>query len=315
MLKPRGWLTLAVLVLLLAIPLLPFGTDSTLTIMISMFIIAALASSWNIVAGFAGQINLGHAAFFGLGALAMRQLWLGDFPFLLSFAAGGALAAAAALLVGLPALRLKGIYFSIGTLALAQALELTIATTMPRVSRLPGAALRSYDLTPRYYVALAVIVGIVLITYWLSRSKLGLGMMAVREDEAAARSIGINVLRHRLAAFVLSAALAGFAGAAFAYFHVSYYPSYTFTPDWTFDALLVAFVGGIGSLTGPLIGAAFFVLVRDVLAASLVNVHLIIFGIIFIVVVLALPGGMVEISPLVTRWRARLVYRRSEHHE
>ncbi len=302
-----GWIGLTgiILLVLVILPSLPFGTDDNLTLLISVFMIAALASSWNIVAGFAGQINLGHAAFFGLGSLVMRQLWLSDFPFILSFAAAGLVAAGAALLIGVPALRLKGIYFSIGTLALAQALGITIATVLPRVSRLPGPALRSYELAPRYYLMLAVLVSIVAMAYWLRRSKIGFGMMAAREDEAAARSIGINVLQHRLIAFVLSAMFAGFVGAAFAFFHPSYYPSYPFGPEWTFDALLVAFVGGIGSLSGPLVGAAFFVLIRNVLAKNLVQIHLVIFGVIFIIVVLALPGGIVEISTLTSRWWAR----------
>jgi branched-chain amino acid transport system permease protein len=298
-------LPLGLIALFLFIPFLEVGNDNNLTLLISVFIIAGLASSWNIVAGFCGQINLGHAAFFGLGSLAMRQMWLSDVPFVISFVVGGAAAAGAALLIGVPALRLKGIYFSIGTLALAEALGLTIATVLPRVSRLPGPALRSYDLIPRYYLAFAVLVGIVATAYWLGQSKLGLGMMAVREDEAAARSIGINVFVHRLAAFVLSATLAGFVGAAFAFYHVSYYPSYTFSPEWTFDALLVTFVGGIGTLAGPLVGAVFFVLIRDILATNLVHVHLILFGVIFILVVLILPGGIVEIFTFIGRWYAR----------
>jgi branched-chain amino acid transport system permease protein len=292
-------------VLLIALPLLSFGNDNVLTLLISVFIVAALASSWNIVAGFAGQISLGHAAFFGLGSLVMRQLWLSDVPFVISFAAGGFAAGLAALIVGMPVLRLKGIYFSIGTLALAQALGLTVANILPRVSRLPGPALRSYELSPRYYLAFAMLVVVVAVVYWLNRSKLGLGMMAVREDEAAARSIAVNVFSHRLTAFLLSATLAGFVGATFAFYHVSYYPSYTFGPEWTFDALLVTFVGGIGSLAGPLVGAAFFVLIRDTLAANLVNVHLIIFGAVFIFVVLVLPGGIIEVSTLANRWFAR----------
>lgn len=300
----RRWLFFVILFAVLALMpfLLPAGSDNTLTLMISVFLVAGLASSWNIVAGFAGQINLGHAAFFGLGSLITRQLWLSDVPFVLSFAAGGAAAALAALIVGVPVLRLKGIYFSIGTLALTEALRLTVGNVLPRVSRLPGPMLRSYDLTPRYYLMLLVVVVIVAVCYWLSRSRLGLGMMAVREDEAAARSIGIDVFLHRLIAFVLSAFFAGLVGAAFAFYHVSYYPSLTFSPVWTFDALLVAFVGGIGTLTGPLIGAAFFVLIRDILASNLVDVHLIIFGVIFIIVVLLLPGGIIEISTLTRRW-------------
>jgi branched-chain amino acid transport system permease protein len=307
MTKWRWLLIVVVCGLFLVIPVLPVGSDDNLTLLISVFIIAGLAASWNIVAGFAGQINLGHAAFFGIGSLVTRQLWLNEVPFALSFLGGGAAAAGAALLVGIPALRLKGIYFSIGTLALAEALRLTVGTTLPTASRLPGPMLRSYELMPRYYLFLGVLIVMVAVVYLLSRSKLGLGMMAVREDEAAARSIGINVFLHRLAAFVLSAAFAGWVGAAFAFFHKGYYLSYGFDPEWTFDALLVTFVGGIGTLPGPLIGAVFFVLIRDLLSSnsSLLNFHLVIFGVVFIFVVLLLPGGFVEISTHARRWFAR----------
>lgn len=173
-----------------------------------------------------------------------------------AFLAGGIAAALVAVVVGAPALRLKGIYFAVGTLALAEALRLTVGTILPRISRLPGAELRAYDLTPRYFLFLIVVVAIAAVIYWLRHSKLGLGMMASREDEDAARSIGVDTFRYPLVALVLSASLAGFVGAAFAYYHVGYYLAFTYSPEWTFDALLVTFVGGIGTLAGPTAGGA-----------------------------------------------------------
>lgn len=289
---------------LAVLPVLPFGTNDVLTLLISLCIIASLASSWNILAGFVGRINLGHASFFGLGALVTRELWLGmDWHPALAFVVGGAVAGLAALIIGAPALRLKGIYFSVGTLALAEAMRLTVGTLLPRISRLPGPVLRSYELAPRYWVALVVLALIVAFVYWLKHSKLGLGMMAVREDEEAAKSVGVNIFRHTLIAFILSASFAGLAGGAFAFYHVGYYPSFAFGPEWTFEALLVTFVGGIGTLTGPLVGAVFFVLISDMLSGSpeLLNVHLIIFGVLFIAVVLALPGGIIEIAARLRR--------------
>jgi branched-chain amino acid transport system permease protein len=313
MLNWKGISLILLGVALAFVPSLPFGTKNNLDLLIALFTVASLASSWNILAGFVGRINLGHVAFFGLGALTTRQLWLEyEWGLIPAFILGGLVAAAAATIVGVPALRLKGIYFSVGTLAMAEALRLTVSTNLPRVSRLPGPMLRGYDITPRYYLSLAVLALIVAIVFWLRRSKLGLGMMAIREDEEAARSIGINVLSHSLLAFILSAFLAGLVGGTFAFFHVSYYPSLTFGPVWTFDALLVTFVGGIGTLGGPLIGAVFFVLARDILASNLVNFHLIIFGIIFIVVVLALPGGFVDVlARLAHRIRRRVTPARS----
>jgi branched-chain amino acid transport system permease protein len=280
----------------LLLPLVPGIEKNTLDLLISLFIVASLASSWNILAGMVGRINLGHVAFFGIGALTTRELWLSyEWNLAFAFVVGGLLAALAALIIGVPALRLKGIYFSVGTLAMAEALRLTVSTVLPRISRLPGTELRGYEINPRYFLALAVLLLISAFVYWLKQSKIGLGMQAIREDEEAAASIGINVLWHSMAAFIASAFFAGLAGGSFAYFHVSYYPSYTFSPIWTFDALLVVFIGGIGTFIGPLLGAGFYVLVRDVLASSLVNFHLIIFGSVFIFVVLVLPGGIVDV--------------------
>lgn len=285
----------AALIALALVPVVAGSSTKTLTIMIQIFIIAALASSWNLLAGYAGQINLGHAAFFGLGALTSRLLWLSGSPAILSFSAGPVVAGIFAVIVGAPALRLRGIYFAIGTLALAQALNLTVANILPGNSALPAADLISYELAPRYYVALGMLLFVVAVSHLLRNSRLGMGMMAVREDEAAAEAIGVNAFRHKLSAFVISALLAGLTGSTFSYFQVSYYYQFAFTPVWTFDAVLVTFIGGIGTVAGPLVGAAFFVLVRDVLATNLANFHLIIFGVLFVLVVLLLPGGLLEL--------------------
>ena len=298
----RRWATpsrLAAPALLLALLIMPLLTDddNTLTTAVLIFIIAALASSWNIVGGFTGQISLGHAAFFGIGALVTRLLWMQETPFFLSFVVGGVAATIAALILGFPGLRLQGIYFAIGSLALAEAVRITVGSVLPRVTALPAELLRSYNLASRYYLSLGVLVLTVLVSAYLTRSKLGLGMMTVREDEDAARAIGVDVFRHKLAAFSLSAGLAGLAGGSFAFFHVSYYPSLPFNPEWTFDALIVTFVGGIGTLAGPLAGAVFFVLAQDFVQEVLsgfAGIHLLVFGVLFLLVVLLLPGGLME---------------------
>ena len=282
-------------VFLLMLPLLPFASNKVLTIMIQMFFVATLAASWNILAGYAGQVNLGHAAFFGLGTLTTRFLWLSEYPFVPSFLAGGIVATIFALIIGAPALRLKGIYFAIGTLALAEVLRVTVGDVMPGISALPSLNLYDYELASRYYLISSLWVTVVGTSYLITRSRFGLGLMTVREDEDAACAIGVNVFRHKLSAFVLSAFFAGLTGGAYAYYHVSYYPQFMFNPVWTFDALIVTFIGGIGTLAGPMVGAVFFVLIRDVLTTSLAGFHLIIFGILIIAVVLLLPGGLLAL--------------------
>jgi branched-chain amino acid transport system permease protein len=130
--------------------------------------------------------------------------------------------------------------------------------------------------------------------------------MSVREDEDAAESLGVSAIKHKLIALTLSAFFTGLAGGAFAYYHVSYYFYFPFTPVWSFDALTMVFIGGQGTVIGPIIGAVFFVLLREFLVLNLGEYHLIVFGILFILVVLFLPGGIVEAWEKIRRLSTRL---------
>lgn len=278
----------------------------TWTLLILLY--AALAQSWNLLSGFGGQVNLGHAAFFGLGAVITRTLWLNGIPLGVALPTAVSVAAAAGFIVGAPTLRLYGPYFAIGTLAVAEILRITTANLLPEVSTLSASTLATYALTPRYYLALGVAVLTMVVAWTLTRSRFGYGLTAVREDEAVAEASGVRAFSHKLAAFVLSSALAGATGAVFGFYHVSFYPQFAFSPLWTFDALLITFLGGVGTLWGPVLGALFFLPLREVLALQprLVEVHLLIFGILFILIVVALPGGFVEAWRSVTAHRQRL---------
>jgi branched-chain amino acid transport system permease protein len=159
---------------------------------------------------------------------------------------------------------------------------------------IPASQLASYNILPRYYLTLTLAVLCVATVASLVPSRIGLGIRAVREDEAAAEASGVGALRHKLLALALSTALAGLAGGAFAFYHVSYYPQHTFTPAWTFDAVLMAYIGGVGTIHGPVLGALFYVVLKELLAVQLVEFHLIIFSDLFMLVVLFFPGGLVE---------------------
>jgi len=297
--------------------LLPLASDdnSVMTIAIQTFILAAVASAWNILGGFAGQISLGQAAFFGLGTLITRELWLSGAPLPLALAAAVGATALFALIIGVPMLRFRGIYFSIGTLALAVAIGLTISNLFPGISSMPVAQLREYTFTAPYYLALGAAVAAVAVAMLLRRSVVGLGMMATRDDEEAASAVGVDVLAHKLSAFAISAALTALAGGAFAFFSVSYYPTFPFTVPWSFEPILVTFVGGIGTVVGPLLGSAFFVVGRDTLASSFEGFQVIAFGLLFIVVVLLVPGGMVEGAQRISAWVVKQVKGRTMDEE
>ena len=284
---------LAAAIALAAVPLI-VRRDDVLNFLFLVLLSVTLAESWNIVAGYAGQVNLGHAAFFGLGALTTRALWGAGAPVLAAMVAGAAVAVVFALLVGAAAFRLRGAYFAIGTLALGEILRITVGNVRAEISTLPAATIAGYRLAHRYYLALALAAVSVVVVAALGGSRLGLGMRAIREDEEAAEASGVGALRLKLLALSLSTALAGLAGGLFAYYHISYYPAHPFSPTWTFDSLLITFIGGVGTVHGPLLGAVFYVFLKEFLAIRWVDFHLLIFGALFVAIVLLLPGGLVE---------------------
>jgi len=298
-------LVIAGLALLTVLPVL-VQSDSIINLAILALLYIALASSWNVLGGYTGQTNLGHAAFFGLGSLTTRLLWLSvGWPLPLSLLAGGVVAVVFALLVGAPAFKLRGVYFAIGTLALAQVLNMTVGNMFPMITSLPAEYLATYQLAPRYYLFLGLALLTVGTAYVLVHSRLGLGMMAVREEEEAAESLGVSAFRHKLLALSVSAFFAGLTGGAFAFYHVGYYPQFPFGPVWTFDSMMMAYIGGTGTIIGPIIGAVFFVVAKELLALNLLELHLTVFGTLFILVVLFLPGGLVEAWGRIRRVLAR----------
>ena len=174
-----------------------------------------------------------------------------------------------------------------------------------RSSSLPSEYLATYQLAPRYYLALGLAILTIGTAYMLRKSRRGLGIMAVREQEDAAESLGVSALRHKLLAFGVSAFFAGLTGGAFAFYHVGFYPQLPFAPEFTFDAVMMSYIGGVGTVVGPVIGAVFFVIMREVLALKMADMHLIVFGVLFILVVLFLPGGLVDAWAKVRRALAR----------
>ena len=295
------FLSIGIVIFLALVPLLTRRND-LINLMVLIFLYVCLAQSWNILAGYAGQVSLGHAAFFGLGAITTRFLWTWGTPFLLAFFAGGFMAVVFALIIGHPALRLKGIYFAIGTLGLAQILKITVGNVLPTVADLPGDYIATYNLIPRYYLFLILAIIMVVIVYWISHSKLGLGMMAVREDEETAKASGVNTFGQKMIALAISTFFAGLTGGAFAFYHVSYYHDLPFNPNWTFDSLLITYVGGVGTIVGPIIGAFFYAIFKELFVRTFPQLHVFIFGVLFILVVLLLPGGLVEMAARVRRF-------------
>jgi branched-chain amino acid transport system permease protein len=263
--------------------------------LINLFMLAVLAESWNIIGGFTGYASFGNVAFFGIGAYATGILLTrARLPFVVALLGAGALAMVFAALIGLPILRLKGHYFAIATLGVAETMrevvynvELTGAGTglvMP-ISR---------SALPFFLLMLAILVAVTLVNWWLSASRFGYGLIAIREDEDAAGAMGIDTHRYKTIAFALSGLFAGLAGGVFAYWITFIDPDGVFKVIITVQMIIMAVFGGAGTVLGPLLGALVLASISEVLSTQLVSLAELFNGIIVVLVVLFMPRGLVD---------------------
>ena len=270
---------------------------------------AALAQSWNLLGGFAGQVNLGLAAFFGLGALVTRDLWLGGASPGASLAAGTAAAAATGAVVGGPCLRLRGPYFAIATIATAQVLMLLFlkfrdfawgaeGTTIPNLGNAP-LMMQFAGKAAYYYLALALLVIGLAITHLIERSWLGYYLVAIGEDEDAAEAIGVDAARIKRDIYMISAFLTAMAGTFYTQYIYFIDPATAFNFGISIEAALVAIVGGIGTLWGPVIGTVLLettsALLQSWLGSSVGGVQLTVYSLILMTVILWRPTGLMGV--------------------
>jgi branched-chain amino acid transport system permease protein len=267
---------------------------AVMNLLVMLFIFIILSQSWNLMGGYTGQINLGLAAFFGCGLLVTHYLWKAGVPIYFAVVAGGLSAVVLAGMIGLPTLRLKGAYFAIGTFALAEVCRIVVGNIFARMVKMPGSFAVDYSLIPRYYLGFIVAMLTIGLVYFVTHSKMGLGMVAVRDDEQAAQVTGVNTFKYKIYALVMSSFLAGLAGGVYAFLRLSFHNiTAVFSPIWTFEPLMAAIIGGAGTLTGPILGSVFLVVLSEIFALTLGEAHLIIFGLLFILVVMYFPYGLV----------------------
>lgn len=271
-----------------------------LVFLVSLYSI--LAHSWNVFGGLCGQISLGHAAFFGVGALSCRYAWIAGAPIPAALLAGGIGTVLVTCVIGIPTLKLRSHYFAIGTLAMAMIALITVQNQLPGVNFLPAELVAGYSVVSRYYFCVGVGIAAVVFVGVLKHSKLGLAMEAIREDEDAAESIGINIFKYKVVAMVISSFMAGVSGGLFAIYYVSFYRYIPFELTWSFDPLLITFIGGSGTILGPVLGSLCFVILRETFALSMGQLSVIIFGAVFILIVLFFPKGL---SGLIDRVHTR----------
>lgn len=263
---------------------------------ISVLIMATLAQGWNIIGGYTGYPSFGNSVFFGLGAygvgIAMVTYGL---PFWAGMLLGLALGVAFAFALGMPVLRLKGHYFAIATLGLAQVMT-AIVSNIGIAGQNIGLVLPLLKSEVLFYeLALALLVLATLTVYWLSRSRFGFGLIAIREDEESAKVMGVNTTLYKVLAFALSAAFTSLAGGIYAYYITFIDPVGVFDISLNVKMIIMAVFGGPGSVLGPVIGAFILSAVSEVLAARVTSVAAMFFGIVIVIAVVFMPRGIADL--------------------
>lgn len=304
------------------LPFLVFVDDAHwLNIIAFTYLMGGLAAAWNIIGGFGGQFSLGHGVFFGIGAYLTARLyisfewspWLTMLPIAL-------LAAGVAMLISWPTFRLRGPFFAIATLAFNEvafvlANHFESLTGGPRGLMIPfkaGFANMIFRERWQYALLMFVFVAVVLgVTVWLRRSRLGYYLLAVREDEDAARASGINVLRVKLRGMALSAALTSVGGTLFTMYLRFIDPPTLFTlPEVGVKFALLSLIGGVGTIAGPLLGAALVVpfenYLRGELSNALPGMSLAVLGLLMVLAALFMKHGLMgAFDGLVKRLRRK----------
>jgi branched-chain amino acid transport system permease protein len=301
-------LPLVLVAVLAALPLLDPGPEVIRLLFITLVWITA-SVAWNLIGGFGGQVSFGFAVFYGLGAYTAALALNRGINDWIAFLLGGMVALLASLLVGLPTFRLRGPYFAIATIGASEA----VRVIMTNVSLTGGASgyrimeTGAFHQLEHFYSALALAVVAVAASILVRRSKLGLALVAIREDEDAASDLGVNPYRAKLLAHALAAALTGAAGGVYAHYAAFIHPQGVFAFSISVAILLMPTIGGVGTIWGPVIGAVVYGVVHEEVVASFPQLHLLLYGSLLILIVFFEPRGIVG---LLDRWFHALERRR-----
>jgi branched-chain amino acid transport system permease protein len=311
--------TALVLVLLAAFPLV-FTNPAVTSIGVFTMIFLVAACGWNIFSGYSGYISIGHAAYYGIGQYTVALLVMhlkvpaGWDTFTL-LPVAGLVAAVLAVPIGFLLLRVRKHTFIILTVAVMFILQLLAFNLTSWTSGSGGLELPfptwtgSFFNEPFYYVGLVAAVVACAVSWWVRRSKYGLGLLSIRDDEGRARGLGIHATRTKLIAYAMSAFFVGIAGGLYAPFVGSVYPQFGFDPNFDLAVAVLVFVGGIGTLSGPVIGTLLLIPLQQYfyLQFGNDNLFLIAYGVLFILILRLLPGG---IAPSITQLYRRVLVAR-----
>ena len=271
-----------------------------------LFLYAILAEAWNVIGGYAGQLSFGHALYFGVSAYISTFLFVRFYvsPWI-GLILGVLAAAIVGFLVGLPFFRLKGHYFAIGTIGVTEAIRAII-----KEWQLIGGAVGIYiplipssfldfqwsSRIPYYYIGLVFVVSAVYANYKVENSKLGYYLRAIKMNESAALSLGINPLKYKEIAMIISCGFTGIAGVLYAQYTLYVHPDSVMAMSISIDMAIMALVGGAGTILGPIIGAAILIPLNEILKVYIGetgSLHIAIYGVIVMIVAIFQPLGII----------------------
>ena len=281
-----------------------FLNSYQLSFLLQVLMMVTLAQSWNLISGMTGYISFGHAVFFGVGAYSGALLLMGGYLWWISILSAALLATALALPLGLLTLRLRGPYFAIAMLGLNEVGRILANLWVNLTGGGDGIALSpvlSPALATNYFSMLALAVLATLGMGLILKSRFGLELRAIREDEDAAEMLGIDTIRNKLMAFVASALLPGAAGAIYAFYTSFIDPSSVFLPALNIQMIVIVLLGGRGTLWGPVLGAELLMSLPEVIWAELPSLHLALLGVLMIGLMLYLPEGLLGIRKRIGR--------------
>ena len=298
--------TVGILILLAFVPALHSSYYENLGRGVLMF--ATLSLGWNIIGGYTGYVSFGNVVFFGLGAYTTAALWQHwqQQSVLLAVVCAIVVGVIFALVLGVPILRLRGHYFAIGTLGIALATQ-EIISNIDWLGAGSGYAVRPLESFSSYYYAMWIVCALsMLATYLIARSKLGYAFVAIRENEEAAAVLGVDATRYKVIAWTISAAMAAAAGAVFGGANGFVDPPTAFAVDDNVFPIVMALLGGVSTVAGPLVGALILTAINETLWSHFPQIHTLFFGAAIVAVIVFLPRGLLWLLNTRGGWKGFL---------
>ena len=271
-----------------------FGNEYTKMVFMLIFLYMAMGQFWNLLGGYSGLVSLGQQIFIGLGGytLAVTVLYYG-FPMWLGIITGGVVTLIFALVISPAIFRMSGVYFSIGTWVVGESLVIWFSN-WDYVEMGQGLFIKpakELSVTQIYYLAMLVGVGSVVLVYWLLRSRLGLSLMAIRNDPGASETCGVSVFRSKLYCYLISSFCTGVIAGVLYLNMVFIQPYKAFGIEWTVALVFIVIIGGVGTIEGPIVGAILYVVLQQYLS-DYASVSMLVLGIIAISIMLVVPKGI-----------------------